>query len=474
MTTERSDGAFLPAAVAALLLLWPAFLNGFPLVFSDTGTYLSQAIEHYLGWDRPVFYSFFLLPLHLTLCLWPPVIVQAGLAAWVLHLLRRSLYPAASPWWLVPLAAVLTAATPLPFLVSQLIPDLFAPLLVIALVLLTVLADRLGQWERRALAAFCVLAIVVHHSHLLLAVVLLAVLIPLRRVLGAPAALGRAGLARLALIPVLAGAAMAGVNLAGRGVLALSPYGQVFLLARLQQDGPAADVLARDCPRADWSLCDYRDALPQNSDIFLWDPAGVLIRAGGAKRVAPEAAAIVAEAIRTEPLAVLRAMAANAAAQLGKFDSRDGLEPWPLTVTRVITGDFPPQTLAAYAAARQTRGETLLPPWLAALHRAAALAGIVAALVCLPLCVTRRQPQAALCAATLAALLANAAITGALSGPHDRYQSRIIWLATLGALLAVPALNPSSGRATAPARISPVSSGSGPPRRPASALPRTP
>jgi len=48
--------------------------NGYPLVFSDTGTYLSQAVHHYLGWDRPVFYSLFLLPLHLTLTTWPVIV----------------------------------------------------------------------------------------------------------------------------------------------------------------------------------------------------------------------------------------------------------------------------------------------------------------------------------------------------------------------------------------------------------------
>jgi hypothetical protein len=35
------------------------------------------------------------------------------------------------------------------------------------------------------------------------------------------------------------------------------------------------------------------------------------------------------------------------------------------------------------------------------------------------------------------ALLANAAVLGILSGPHDRYGSRMVWLATLVALIAL-------------------------------------
>jgi hypothetical protein len=62
-----------PILFSALLLSWPAFYNAYPLVFSDTGTYLAQAMERFLGWDRPVFYSFFLLPLHWSLTLWPVI-----------------------------------------------------------------------------------------------------------------------------------------------------------------------------------------------------------------------------------------------------------------------------------------------------------------------------------------------------------------------------------------------------------------
>jgi hypothetical protein len=46
------------------------------------------------------------------------------------------------------------------------------------------------------------------------------------------------------------------------------------------------------------------------------------------------------------------------------------------------------------------------------------------------LCV-RRHDLAGAAVFTLLALLGNAFICGALSNPHDRYQSRLVWLATL-------------------------------------------
>jgi hypothetical protein len=41
-------------------------------------------------------------------------------------------------------------------------------------------------------------------------------------------------------------------------------------------------------------------------------------------------------------------------------------------------------------------------------------------------------------AATLLALLINAAVTGGLSMPHHRYQSRLMWVPPFVLLLALP------------------------------------
>ena len=82
-----------PLVLSFPFLLWPAVWNGYPIVFADTGTYLAQAIHRLAGWDRPVFYSVFMLPLHATVTLWPVVVVQAVLVAWILWLVCRALLP---------------------------------------------------------------------------------------------------------------------------------------------------------------------------------------------------------------------------------------------------------------------------------------------------------------------------------------------------------------------------------------------
>ncbi|MEJ0015266.1 MAG: hypothetical protein WDN25_01635 [Acetobacteraceae bacterium] len=438
----RTDDGLRPVVVivvSAALLLWPALWNGYPLVFSDTGTYLSQAIERYLGWDRPVFYSLFLLPLHLTLTTWPVIAAQAVLAAHLLYLLLRTLVPAAAVGWLVPCTAAMAAGTALPWFVAQITPDIFTGLLVLALALLILTPERLSPRERLWLVALAALLIAAHQSHLPLGAAMLLILLPSRRWLGAASPARRADLGRAAAPLVLAVGALLAVNLLAFGRPSLSPYGNVFLLARVIYDGPGMAALRRDCPARDWRLCRFLEEFPPTSDDFLWRADGPVVRAGGAKLVSAEAGAIIHAALLAEPGTQAAAFLANSTAQLGRFATGDGLQAWPATVTPTILRHFPRSESDAYAASRQTRDVLLLPAWLLALHAGIALAG-VAGCGAVVLAAPRRCVARGFAAAVLLALLVNAAVTGGLSGPHDRYQSRIMWLPPLVALLAAASL----------------------------------
>ncbi len=407
-------------------------------MFSDTGTYLSQALNHYLGWDRPVFYSFFLLPLHMGLTTWPVVAVQALIAAWVLRIVCRTLLPARPRWWLLVPALVLSIATSLPWLAAELMPDVFTGLLVLALALLILVPERLGS-DAAKLTILAIFAITAHLSHLPLALAVIAVLLPLRRRLGAWAPLDGLAAGRVLGAPLAAVVALVGVNLLGHGTPALAPYGNVFLLARVIYDGPGRDVLARACPGAGWRLCAASNQLPATADDFLWSPDSPLNEAGEGTRIRAEASRVVSAALRAEPGTELTAVLDNTLRQLVLFRSGDGLRAWPATVTPWIRRDFPRFEQRAYAASRQSDGRLLLPSWLGSLHVAAGAAGVLASLAFLPGLLRRRNVLAGVIVAVMVALLANAAITGALSGPHARYQSRVMWLPVLTMLLAAGA-----------------------------------
>jgi len=393
-----------------------------------------------------VFYSLFLYPLHLQRTLWPVIVAQAWLTAWTLSVLLRCVLPGAPDWALPALAAALSLATPLPWVVCQIMPDCFTGLLVIVLMLLILHAARLGRGEGIALAALGVLAVAVHTSHVPLALGLIAVLMPLRRMLGAEGRLGCQAVARIVAVPALAVCAMMAVNLAGHGRAAVAPFGNVFLLARVLYDGPGMAALDRRCPAVHWRLCPYVGQFPPDSDHFLWDQQSPLWRAGGPKAVSLEADAIIMAALRDAPSDSLGRYVGNVTDQLTRFATGDGLQPWPSTVRPVIARGFPASELRAYDASRQSGGLPLIPESLLRLHRAAAIVGL-AALCVMPI-LARRRLVAGLAVAVLLALLGNAMVTGGLSQPHDRYQARLIWLAVASPLLAAPLLLQACRRRT--------------------------
>lgn len=480
MATER--GASTCIVLSAVLLVWPAVWNRYPIVFADTGTYLSQAVHGYLGWDRPPFYSLFILPLHLDQTLWPIVAAQALLTAWILHLLRRTLAPNLSCWWLLPLCFGLAVTTWLPWLVSTVMPDVLTPLLVLAIGLLA--RGQLHRAETVVLTGLSALFIAAQLSSVLLAAALLCVVAgrnllrraplpaalvapdpntgataeppvasepctasglrqilgsgprmpepPVRRTDPAAAIIGRRLRRLVRTIPrpcrplLLAVCALLAVNLAGFGRLSLSPFGSVFLLARVIYDGPGLEILHRDCPAAGWRLCKLLDRFPSTSDEFLWSADSPVLAAGGHKAIAAEANAIIRASLLAEPGSALRATLANGWEQLSRFASGDGLNAWPEQVDRWIDRDLPADA-AAYHAARQQSGLLDLPPWLAALHQVTAVLGVISGLVWLVVG-RRRDIRREMIILSLLTLPVSALITGGLSTPHDRYQSRIAWL----------------------------------------------
>src|SRR6185436_6358632 len=75
--------------IGAVVLCSHAIYNGFPLVYPDTGTYISACFEHFLPRDRPLVYAFFIRHISLATSLWIPVFVQSAIVSWLVLLLFR-------------------------------------------------------------------------------------------------------------------------------------------------------------------------------------------------------------------------------------------------------------------------------------------------------------------------------------------------------------------------------------------------
>jgi hypothetical protein len=92
--------------------------------------------------------------------------------------------------------------------------------------------------------------------------------------------------------------------------------------------------------------------------------------------------------------------------------------------------------MRAYLGARQQRG-LLRFRTLNLIHVPVGVLGVLGLLLLLHHAgLGRRWGEAALPAMVLLALMGNAIICGTFANPHDRYQSRVIWLPVLVLLLA--------------------------------------
>jgi hypothetical protein len=419
-------------ALAALLLLAPAIWNGYPFIFWDSGDYLMASLTGERVIYRDPVYGLLIAPLHWRTSLWGVAIGQSLLTAWILFEVVRQFGRTKS---YLAIVALLAVGTSLPWFSAQIMPDIWGALAVLLIGLLAL--GELPAVKRIAYSLLLALAIACHLSFLPLALALLLLLLVLKWFL--PVRLG-AIVAAIALAPAL----IISANVALGGPAKLTETSHVFLLARLVQDGLAKQTLDRLCPDPALKLCAVKDRLPASANDFLWGDSEAFALVGGWSDCKEEAERIIDASLRLFPVKHVKIALQLSARQLVSFATGDGLEsqaePWGV-IEPGFPGDFP-----AYAAARQQTGRVPVRA-INLLHRP--LAGL--SMLLLPILAglawrRHRLREAAALLLVGGALLANAAVCGALSNPNDRYESRVVWLAVFAVVLAVR----TPGRSTWP------------------------
>jgi len=433
---QRIKGPVLIAA-GALMLCWPAFYNGYPLLWFDSCGYLMAGWRIFTPEMRSPFYGIFLAPLLALKSQWPVVLVQAATAASLIFLVLRTVLGRVRARHYLLLIGALTLLTGLPWHSSVIMADVFAAFLPLGVFLLVFTRERLAWWEAVFVFGVTCVASLVHYSHLplmaALGLVAAAILLLERR--SWRDVLPAAGCCLAVVAMTIAGHMAVQERMHHR--LAITPARSLFLLARFVEDGPARDYLSTHCPQAHFALCAYLDRMPMDSSAFLWDPDGPVRALGGANAISDESDAIVAGILREQPLRVASQALANTLEQLlslhignsmRRFDSTK--HEWQKCAALMqirMPGEYPD-----YAGARQPVGR-LGADFVFSLQTPAAIVSVLLLLALLiagiALHFDRRIWE--LTWLVLAALLANAAICGALSGPDGRYQSRIMWLVLL-------------------------------------------
>jgi hypothetical protein len=449
----KAPGEAAAVAVLIPLLLAPVFWNGFPIIYYDTGAYLLEGLGlHFLPERSPV-YSLFLRFGGAGFSLWFIVVIQAAIVAFMIVETARASAPRLPVAVLILIGMFLALSTGLPWYVGQIEPDCFTGTVVLAVYLLAFQANRLGRWRTATIVAVGAFSVAVHPSHLLLAGFLWCAIVAARlvcRPARSRTKFSRPSLFGPALACIFGALLVVGSNYGLTREVFLSRAGAPFIFARMLQDGIVMKLLEDTCPKSGYTLCAYRNSLPATADGWLWTPHSPFFQLGHFAGTAKESGRIVRDAIVRYPFLQLRAAVADSVVQFARFGTGDQIEPqeWVLSPT---FRQFVPSQLKAYLSARQQRGEIqfrMLNVW----HVLVASLSLVGLAVLLGWFLRSGQfDAAALCACVLAALIGNAMICGVLSGPHDRYQSRLVWLAPFALLVGNPLVRAACGDKANPA-----------------------
>ncbi len=483
--------------VGMLVLMSTAFLAGRPSVFFDTDGYylmgenLTQVIKSLpeaiatggaslrtavsdddqidiaIMGARSPYYGFLLYVTAKIGGAWFLAAVQAAAAAWMIYLLWRLAAPQAPDWSYLALSAGLAAGSTLPLFATFIMPDVFAGLAGLGLVLLTAYGDRMGRSSKVAVFILLFASFSFHTSHTLTIVAALVPALGLLWAFKAPrrgVLIGAGLVLGAALASVLAGNAYDGAfELRTGHALGRPP----FLMARLLADGPGRDYLTKVCtgPDTPFLLCRFKGAALTRSDDILWEDKpglGVFNAVKPPEQLVMEQqeGAFVRGVILSDPLGVAHAALRNWLRQLLKISSHDPLrdpraflanEYWQ--TTRLV--DLIPDPRACKPlgpGCRPILRPTPLKWWHVAVILASGAYGLwrMSRADVLSALTDRERPwsheatrMVAACAILLLIVVINAGVCGVLSGAFSRYQARIVWLVPMAAGLIACALGPA-------------------------------
>jgi hypothetical protein len=419
-------------ALAVGLLPWVAIYNGYPTVTPDSGSYLRAGAFHVALFPfRAPGYSVFTRWTSLGITAWFTIATQAIIVVYILRETFEHLIGSDRKYvdrCLLSGVLVLAGLTSLPWLVSELMPDVFAGVLFLSAFLLAFAGElRLGQ--RIVLALIMMISVGTHTSLFPIAALYAASVVVLRLA-------GRHGYVPLStrsflawlLVPIIAAGFWTATQNQKMGLgFRLSPSKNAYLLGRLFGNGLAHDFLLENCPKRPFISCRYLSNLPKNENLFLFGHP-LLDELRGHD---DEVEAIVYGTILAYPRKFVVSSVRQTLLQLAALRTGGDMRlyivfDWNFyDIQRALPGDF-----RAFWISRQSRD--LLYPLTDAVAPVHTIIFWLSVASCVLFAWTGRFARVnKFFVSAIVFLVINAAVCGALAGVYDRYQSRVAWIMPL-------------------------------------------
>jgi hypothetical protein len=257
---------FFYSAIGALCILGYAFYNGYPIVYSDTSTYIVSGFELIPPPDRPILYGLLIRLISLNgLSLWPVAFTQSLILSFLIYLTIRDFnHLTRSKIFFIITIILLSSFTVLPFVSGQIMTDIFISIAVLCIIHLAC-NPKLHRSNSILLFVIFFLANAMHLSHLMINILFMVFILLLKRYFFRKSvSINYRNILILFVLTI-------------SGIIAMEPAlaksRNVFFMGRMAENGILIDFLKETCPEKKYKLCDCIDSIPTNTNDFLWDKA---------------------------------------------------------------------------------------------------------------------------------------------------------------------------------------------------------
>ncbi len=425
--------------VAALILGYWCWFNGYPFFFPDTGAYMKGGFSGVPGSSRPLTYGLFLRHTSLKDSLLWVVYAQGIMAAIFLSQWLKQFSPKLSPGIFVGTAIFLTYCTHASFYVSFLLADCFTPIFYGCIILL--LTVKMSRWQLVGICLLGWVSMMMHYSHLMVGLVMAALM-----ALGMALPKVRAWMSwkRIGLICLLTAAGWGGIlvmHRIGGGQWTMMQASHVYSISRLHEVGILKQYLDKACPEGkNWSLCQYRDSLPEN---LLWDTKKSPIYLTGGWDATKEEYNAILKDIAKQPKLIKRMVIESlngTVKQFFYFKTEKLFDNAKGDMLYRQVDKYYPNEVQAFQFSHQNGLQELLP--IDGLNQRQLFFFLLALLVATLLASSEKWKQSVPVEfrraffLVLILLVINAFVSSTFSTIVARYQGRVVWLFILSAGLA--------------------------------------
>jgi hypothetical protein len=439
--------------IGTFILMIVGFYNGYPLVYSDTGTYIYSGFDKFVPPDRPITYGLFLWIFSFKFSLWPVIVVQNLITAFVLFeviALFCDLKEKKFTFIYLSILLFLTFFTGLGWYSNQIMPDFFTPVMILTFALL-IFNKNIPLPKKILLYLILVISIVVHLSHLMISLLLVITYFLAERILYKKRMIPQISLSPKITMSLLAAVlfswlALSSIHYSFGGGFKPSKASYMFFAAHLTDAGLMKKYLDANCEKTEFKstrLCACKDSLPTDIANFLWGPYAPFENHGGWEKGEQECREIVLKMFKSPRFILLNIYKSltYGTVQLFKNEIGQGLSAY--------NPGSPPygqiewrfrEELNNYMNSRQNRwnGAELNLKTLNTFHLIILLFSLAAIfyIYFLPSVQSLIKPKLLLFLMfCLLAIIVNSFVTAGLNAPCERFQARVVWLLPFALIL---------------------------------------